>query len=110
MQKVKGEGEEGEEGEEEQPPAEEEEGEDKKPKFNVEDHQWTVTNRKPKNLPKLFMTMKGISGVIEGNKSSSMYSTTQMEAISRGLDEFCKLVLERYESGLCTFQQVHFAQ
>ena len=35
--------------EEEQPPAEEEE--QKKPAFKPEDYKWTVTDRKPKNLP-----------------------------------------------------------
>jgi len=42
--KVKGEDE-----EEEQPPAEEEE--QKKPAFKPEEYKWTVTDRKPKNLP-----------------------------------------------------------
>ena len=46
-------GEEGEEGEaaEEQPPAEGDDGEKKKPTFKVEDWKWTVTDRRPKNLP-----------------------------------------------------------
>jgi hypothetical protein len=59
-----------EEEEAEQPPPEDEE-ENKKPKFNVEDHKWTVTDRKPKNLPKLFLTMKGISGAFEPNKTAA---------------------------------------
>jgi len=56
--KKKGDGEDEEEVQE-QPPAEEEEGE-KKPKFRVEDWKWTITDRKPKNLPQLFMQIKGI--------------------------------------------------
>jgi len=35
----------------EEPPAEEEEGLPKKPVFRLQDYQWTITNRKPKNLP-----------------------------------------------------------
>lgn len=41
------------EDEEEQPPAEEEEGA-KKEVFKKEDFQWTISNRKPKNLPQLY--------------------------------------------------------
>ena len=53
-EKPKGEGEEGEDGEgagEPEQPPEGEEGENKAPKFRVEDLKWTVTDRKPKNLP-----------------------------------------------------------
>jgi hypothetical protein len=50
--KKRGEGEEGEE-EQEQPPAED--GEAKKTAFRVEDWKWTITDRKSKNLPQLFM-------------------------------------------------------
>lgn len=56
--KPAGEGGEG-EGEEpeaaEEPPAEGDDGEKKKPAFKVEDWKWTVTDRRPKNLPQLFM-------------------------------------------------------
>jgi hypothetical protein len=48
-----GEGEEPEAAEE--PPAEGDDGEKKKPAFKVEDWKWTVTDRRPKNLPQLFM-------------------------------------------------------
>ncbi len=47
--KAKPEGEEGEE--EEEAPPEEDEGEAKAPKFEPKDYSWTVTDRKPKNLP-----------------------------------------------------------
>ena len=43
-------GEDGEEIPDEQPPADED-GEKKKPTFKVEDWRWTVTDRRPKNLP-----------------------------------------------------------
>lgn len=50
----------GEEEEQEQPPAEEEEKKDQ-PAFKIEDKKWTITDRKPKNLPQLFMHCKGIA-------------------------------------------------
>ena len=56
----------GEEGGDEEPPAEEppteggEEGEKKGPAFKVEDWKWTISDRRPKNLPQLFMQSKGI--------------------------------------------------
>lgn len=50
-------GEDGEEIEAEQePPADGgEDGEKKAPAFKVEEYSWTVTDRRPKNLPQLFM-------------------------------------------------------
>lgn len=54
-------GEDGEEAEAEpEAPADGDDGEKKKPAFKVEDWKWTVTDRKPKNLPQLFMQSKGI--------------------------------------------------
>jgi len=54
------------EGEEEEPPAEEEgDGEKKAPAFKKEDFQWTVSNRKSKNLPQLFQGCKGINTMHE---------------------------------------------
>jgi hypothetical protein len=49
--------------EEEEEPVNEEEDEEekKKPKFKVEDYKWTITDRKPKNLPQLFLQSKGIA-------------------------------------------------
>ncbi len=54
QKKVVGEGEEGEEPPAEEAPADnggEGEGEKKGPAFKVEDWRWTVTDRRPKNLP-----------------------------------------------------------
>ena len=49
-------GEEGEDAEAEpEAAADGDDGEKKKPVFKVEDHKWTVTDRRPKNLPQLFM-------------------------------------------------------
>ena len=101
----------GEEGEEGEPPVEEppaEEGEKKAPAFKVEDWKWTVTDRKPKNLPQLFMQSKGIGARHEvrtatasvgpagelgsspgGGASSNINSSTLHEAVSRSMEEFC---------------------
>jgi hypothetical protein len=54
-------------GEEDEAPAEDnpEEAEKKAPQFKKEDYQWTVSNRKPKNLPQLFYGCKGINTLHE---------------------------------------------
>lgn len=98
---------EGEEGEEaEQPPAEEEEK--KAPAFKVEDWKWTVTDRKPKNLPQLFMQSKGIAARHD-LRTAEQYSSSQYEAISKCLDEFCAKVIEANDSTeKYIYQQVIF--
>jgi len=58
--------------EEEEPPADgEEEGEKKAPAFKKEDFKWTITNRKSKNLPQLFQSVKGINTQHEDKKADS---------------------------------------
>ena len=59
----------------------------------MEDWKWTITDRKPKNLPQLFMQSKGIAARHDV-KSAEQYGTTHSEAISRCLDEFCAKVIE----------------
>jgi len=121
----------GEEGEEGEPPAEEppaEEGEKKAPKFKVEDWKWTVSDRRPKNLPQLFMQSKGIGARHEvrtatasagpagelgsspgGGASSNINSTTMHEAVSRSLEDFCqKLIDLRNGTEKYLYQQVIF--
>lgn len=99
------EGEEGEEAEQ-QPPAEEEEK--KAPAFKVEDWKWTVTDRKSKNLPQLFMTSKGIAARHD-LRTAEQYSSSQYEAISKSLDEFCAKVIEANDSTeKYIYQQVIF--
>jgi hypothetical protein len=88
--KVEGEG----EGEQEQPPPEEDEGEgDKKENFKVEDYQWTITNRKPKNLAQVYLQLKDQNALHE-IKNAEEYSSSQYEAISKSLDEFISRVVE----------------
>ena len=96
----------GEEEEEEQPPAEEEEK--KEPAFKIEDKRWTVTDRKPKNLPQLFMQSKGIAARHE-LRTAEQYSSSQYEAISKCLDEFCMKIIEMNDSTeKYIYQQVIF--
>jgi hypothetical protein len=88
--KVEGEG----EGEQEQPPPEEDEGEgNKKENFKVEDYQWTITNRKPKNLAQVYLQLKDQNALHE-IKNAEEYSSSQYEAISKSLDEFISRVVE----------------
>lgn len=84
---------EGEEGGE-QPPAESAPADNDKKKagFNPENWQWTSMNRKPRNLAQLFMQAKGTSAKHE-IRTAEQFSSSQYEAISKSLDEFCgKLV------------------
>lgn len=83
------------EGEGDQPepePEEEGEGDAKKEDFKVEDHQWTITNRKPKNLVQVYMQLKGKDAVHE-IKNAEEYSSSQYESISKSLDEFITRVV-----------------
>jgi hypothetical protein len=55
-------------------------GEKKKPAFKVEEYKWTVSDRRPKNLPQLFMQSKGIGArhevkVASGSSSDSAGTT-----------------------------------
>jgi len=79
---------EGEEEPPEEPPAEEEDGEKKPPAFKPEDYKWTISNRKAKNLPQLYIGMKGINTLHEV-KEAKDFDSVQANAISKCLDEFC---------------------
>lgn len=123
----------GEEGGDEEPPAEDapaeggDDGEKKGPAFKVEDWKWTVSDRRPKNLPQLFMQSKGIGARhevrtatatatqgTEGTSSHGGMSTTidrpmRHEAVSRALEEFCqKLIDLRSGTEKYLYQQVIF--
>ena len=78
-----------EDGEEEQPPAQEE----KKPAYRVEDWRWTISDKKPKTLPQLFLQAKGVQARHE-LRTAEQYSSSQYEAISKCLDEFCNKVID----------------
>ena len=125
----------GEEGGEEEPPAEEappeggEDGEKKGPAFKVEDWKWTISDRRPKNLPQLFMQSKGIGArhevrtaqvaAAQGTEGTSSHGGSGLtsnidrhmkhEAVSRALDEFCqKLIDLRSGTEKYLYQQVIF--
>lgn len=82
------------EGEQEQPPPEDEGEGDKKEDFKVEEYQWTITNKKPKNLSQVYLQLKGASGVSE-MKNAEDYSHSQYEAVSKSLDEFVTRLIEQ---------------
>lgn len=70
----------------EEPP----EGEVKAPAFNPADYQWTVTNKRPQNLPQLFIRCKGPANTKHEVKTAEQYSSqSEFEAISKSLDELC---------------------
>ncbi len=75
----------------EEPPAEDG-GQEKKQVFKPEEWKWTVSNRKSKNLPQLFLSNKGAERTLHEVKTAEQYSSSQYEAISRSLDEFCQRV------------------
>jgi len=92
--------------------------------FRPEAWKWTATNRKPKNLPQVFLETKGlivrhlphsfsafppgeepanIKAILERNKiakeshefkSAEQYSASQYEAISKSLDEFANRIIK----------------
>lgn len=88
--KAEGEG----EGDNEPPAAQDEgEGDEKKEDFKVEEYQWTITNRKPKNLAQVYLQLKDQNAVHE-IKTAEEYSSSQYEAISKSLDEFITRVVD----------------
>ena len=79
------------EGEGDDPPPEEGEGDDKPPPFDPKEFQWTVTNKKQRNLPQMFVHLKGDDS-LDQVKSAEDYSNTQYDAIAQGLDSFMERV------------------
>ena len=68
-------------------------GEAKAPAFNPADYQWTVTNKKPQNLPQLFVRCKGPANTKHEVKKADQYSSqSEFDAISRSLDDLCHRV------------------
>lgn len=74
--------------------------------FKVEEHQWSMTNRQPQNLPQLFMKLK--AGAIHEMKPADQFSSSQYEAISKSLDEFCQRISST--AGQAIYQQVIFTE
>lgn len=78
MPEKKADGDDDEEEEEPQVNADDDE-ENKKPVFDPSKcGPWTITNRKPKNLPQLFMSAKGINAHVD-NKNADVYGASISE-------------------------------
>ena len=91
--------------EQEQP---EEDGEEKKkPAFNPAEYQWTVSDRKAKNLPQLYLGCKGINTLHEV-KEAKDFDTNNALAISKCLDDFCARLQDADNSDKYLYQQVVF--
>ena len=91
----------------EEPPAEGEEAAKKEPAWKPSDYMWTKTNRLPKNLPQIFMGMKGKNNAVHEVKTAEQFSSSQYEAISRSLDEFCQKVSI---DNIGVYQQIIFSE
>ena len=100
----------------EEAPAEggEEGGEAKAPAWNAADYQWTITNKKPKNLPQVYLRSKGPSKTKHEVKMADSFSTSSYEAISKSLDEFCLAIKKeddaknKAEAWFYLYQQIVF--
>ena len=96
------------EGEAEKPKQPEDEGEgEKKDNFKVEEYQWTITNKRPKNLAQVYLQLKGSNSVHE-IRNAEEYSSSQYEAISKSLDEFITRVVDQDLRGKNPVVQIVF--
>jgi len=86
---------EGEEGAE-AAPEEGAEGDKPKEEWKKENFTWSKTDKKSMNLPQIFINSKGEDTVHEV-RTAEQYSTSQYEAISKSLDEFCQKVTTEKE-------------
>lgn len=98
---------EGEDGEAEEPVEAGAEDGDGKPKWNPEDYTWTVTNRKSKNLPQLFVGAKGAGGIHEV-KPASEFGNNRLFQVAECLDRFCAKLAGAEGDGKSHYQQVIF--
>jgi len=89
---------------EEAPPAEEEGA---KPKWNPKDFQWTITNRKSKNLAMVYRDYTGAS-FHSVCKKAEEYGDSSVDQISEALKDFCQTV-EDHKDGKC-YTQVIFKE
>ena len=62
--------------------------------IKIKFYQWTITNKKPKNLAQVYIQLKGANAVHE-IKNAEEYSTSQYESISKSLDEFVTRVVDQ---------------
>ena len=90
-----------------------EETEEKKNAWKPEDYDWTISNKKPRNLPQLFIASKGFdhkgsSKAAHEVKPADQFSSSQYEAITKSLDEFCLRISQDTKSYI--YQQVIFSE
>ena len=95
------------EGEEEEEPAAEGDDGPKAPTFNKEDFQWTISNRKSKNLPQLFIGCKGINTQHE-YKNCYQFGQNTPDQITKSIDEFCGRLQDSDNADKYLYQQVIF--
>lgn len=81
-----------------------------KPQFRAEAYDWSITDRKPRTLPQVFLASKGAAKCRHEVKASDAYSASQYEATAKALDEFCMLARKEAvaESPMCLYTQVLF--
>lgn len=84
------------EGEAEAAPEEGADGDKPKEEWKKENFTWSKTDKKSMNLPQIFINCKGENTVHEV-RTAEQYSTSQYEAISKSLDEFCQKVTTEKE-------------
>lgn len=89
---------------EDAPPVEEG-GEEKAKAWSPKDYEWTVTNRKSKNLAQLYRDYSGVCYEAVCNDATK-FGEGSSDQISASLDEFCKSVSENPSVHL--LQQVIF--
>jgi dihydroneopterin aldolase len=70
-----------------------------KAKWRAGDYDWSITDKKPRNLPQVFLASKGVARCRHEVKASDAYSSSSYEAISKALDEFCMLTRKEANSG-----------
>lgn len=87
--------------------AEADDGAKKAPAFKPEQYSWTITNGQSKNLPQIFLGVKGRALAVHEVKTAEQFSSSQYEAISRSLDEFCQKVVNEPHA---VYQQIIFTE
>jgi hypothetical protein len=83
------------------------------PQFKKENYTWTKSNGKYRNLPQLFCSCKPKDRVVHEVKTAEQFSSSQWEAISRSLDEFCVKVtgdIQDDTKSNYVYQQIVFSE
>ena len=81
--------------------------------YKKENFTWTKSNGKYRNLPQLFCSSKPTDRVVHEVKTAEQFSSSQWEAISRSLDEFCVKVtgdIQDDTKSNYVYQQIVFSE